>query len=118
MDKIIYEKHNGKTVTVVINGVGYPSEVIDKLSSGELTEFRDRLILKYQREYNNRKYSIYNDFQPYISKAVEKENRMNKKHDLEQTICQMPREDVISVFTTYLNEQLLNKSHGEGSKSE
>lgn len=118
MDKIIYEKHNGDAVTIVINGVGYPSEVVDKLTSDDLTDIRDRLLLKYQKEFNDRKYSIYNEFQPYIEKAVEKETRIDKKCDLEQAIREMPREDVISVFTAYLNEQLLSKSNAEDSKSE
>ena len=118
MDNIIYEKHNGEMVTIIINGVGYPREVVDNWTSGEFSKIRDKLIINCQKEYDHRKYLIYKDFQPYILKALEKENRMNKKHDLEQTICQMPQEDVISVFTTYLNEQLLSKSNKEDSKSE
>lgn len=117
MDKIIYEKLNGNVVTIVINGVGYPSELFNTMSSDELTKFRDRLILKCQKEYNDRKYSIYNVFQPYISKATERETRKDEKHNLAEMIRQMPKEDVIAVFTVYFGD-LMNKNDGDDSKNE
>lgn len=115
MDKIIVERCNGELI--VIDGKGYPREVVENWSSGELTKLRDRLILKCQKEYDDRKCSIYNDFQLYISKAVAKETQMNNERNLAQTIRQMPREDVVAVFTAYFNE-LLSKTKGDDSKNE
>lgn len=117
MNDIIFEKHNGETVTIVIDGVGYRREVVDNWTSDDLAEIRDGLLLKCQKEFNDRKCSIYNEFQPYISKAVEKETRIDKKCDLAQTIRQMPKEDVIAVFTIYFDE-LLNTTNGDDLKND
>lgn len=117
MDNIIFEKHNGETVTIVIDGKGYPREVVDNWSSDELAKIRNKLILKRQEDSKNYENSVYDAFRPYIIKAVIRETRRDEKRNLEQMIREMRREDVIAVFTAYFNE-LLNMTNGDNSKNE
>lgn len=117
MDSIIFEKYNGETVTVVIDGIGYPREVVDKWSPEDFMKIRDEMLLKCQRESDARANSIYDAFGPYIVSATTKKAQSDAKIDLAQTIRQMPKEDVIAVFTVYFDE-LLNKANGDDSKND
>lgn len=117
MNDIIFEKYNGETVTVVIDGKGYPREVVDKWSPEDFMKIRDKMLLKCQRESEARANSIYDAFGPYIVNAEAKKAQSDAKIDLAQTIRQMPKEDVIAVFTIYFDE-LLNMTNGDDSKNE
>lgn len=117
MNEIIFEKHNGEAVTIVIDGKGYPREVVDNWSSDELAKIRNNLILKRQEDYKNYEKSVYDAFRPYIIKAEFRETRRDEKRNLGQMIREMRREDVIAVFTIYFDE-LLNMTNGDDSKNE
>lgn len=117
MDNIIFEKYNGETVTVVIDGMGYPREVVDKWSPEDFMKIRDEMLLKHQIESEARANSIYDAFGPYIANAEVKKAQSDAKIDLAQMIRRMPKEDVIAVFTIYFDE-LLNMTNGDDSKNE
>lgn len=115
MDKIIVERCNGELI--VIDGKGYPREVVDNWSPEDFMGLRDEMLLKQQRESEARANSIYNAFGPYIVNAENKKARIDAKRGLAQTIRQMPEEDAIAVFTIYFDE-ILNKKNGDDSKNE
>lgn len=115
MDKIIFESCNGELI--VIDGKGYLRKVVDNWTSEDFMRIRDEMLLKHQRESEARANSIYDAFGPYIVNAENKKARIDAKRGLAQTIRQMPREDVIVVFTAYFNE-LLSKANGDDSKNE
>lgn len=115
MDKIIVERCNGELI--VIDGKGYPREVIDNWSPEDFVRIRDEMLLKHQRESEARANSIYDAFGPYIVNAEAKKAQSDDKRALAQTIRRMPREDVIAVFTIYFDE-ILNKRNGDDSKNE
>lgn len=115
MDKIIVERYNGELI--VIDGKGYPREVIDNWSPEDFVRIRDGMLLKHQRESEACANSIYDAFGPYIVNAEAKKTRSDDKRALAQTIRRMPREDVIAVFTIYFDE-ILNKRNGDDSKNE
>lgn len=117
MNDIIFEKYNGETVTVVIDGKEYPYEVVDNWSPKDFMKIRDEMLLKCQRESEARANSIYDAFGPCIVNATTKKARIDAKRGLAQTIREMPREDVIAVFTVYFDE-LLNKANGDDSKND
>lgn len=117
MNDIIFEKYDGKTVTVVIDGKGYPREVVNEWPVEDFVMIRDEMLLKHQRESDDRANSIYDAFAPYIVNAEAKKAQSDDKIDLAKTIRRMPREDVIAVFTVYFDE-LLNMTNGDGSKNE
>lgn len=115
MDKIIVERCNGELI--VIDGKEYPREVVDYWSSDKLAKIRDEILLRYQRELSAYTDALFADFQPYIANAKAKEAQNDARRDLAQTIRQMPKEDVIAVFTIYFDE-ILNKKNGDDSKNE
>ena len=115
MDKIIVEKCNGELI--VIDGKGYPREVVDNWLPEDFMRIRDGMLLKNQRESEARANSIYDAFGQYIVNAEAKKAQSDAKIDLAQTIRQMPKEDVIAVFTIYFDE-LLNMTNGDDSKNE
>ena len=115
MDKIIIERCNGELI--VMDGKGYPREVVDNWSPEDFVRIRDGMLLKHQRESEAYANSIYDAFGPYIVNAEAKKAQSDAKIDLAQTIRRMPREDVIAVFTVYFDE-LLNKANGDDSKNE
>ena len=80
-------------------------------------KLRDRIVLELQDEFCARKDAVYDAFEPYIKKAEIREERQSDYIALAQTIRQMPREDVITLFVDYFNE-FLSKSNREGSKNE
>lgn len=87
MNDIIFEKYDGKTVTVVIDGKGYPRESVDKWSSEDFVKLRDKMLLKCQRESEARTNSIYDAFGPYIVNATaEKLGLTPKKVLLKQSV--------------------------------
>ena len=115
MYKIISEICNGQRI--FIDGKVYPRNIVESWTSDELANYRDELILKGQKGFKDYEQSVYDAFQPYITKAVVRETRRNEQRDLAQTIRRMPREDVIAVFTIYFDE-ILNKRNGDDSKNE
>lgn len=115
MNDIIFERCHGKLI--VIDGKEYLREVVDKWSSEDFEKLRDRMILNHQQVSKAREDSIYNAFQPYIMEAMLKEARQDEKRALAKMIREMPREDVIAVFTVYFDE-LLNKANGDDSKND
>ncbi len=117
MDNIIFEKYNGETVTVVIDGIGYPREVVDKWTLTDILKIRDEILLRHQRESKAYTDAIFAAFRPYIVNAKAKKARIDAQKGLAQTIRQMPREDVIAVFTAYFNE-FLNETNGDDSKND
>ena len=117
MNDIIFEKYNGETFTVVIDGKGYPNEVVDDWSPEDFMKIRDEMLLKCQRESEARVNSIYDAFEPYIINAKVKKAQSDAKIDLAQMIRRMPKEDVIAVFTIYFDE-FFNMTNGDDSKNE
>lgn len=117
MNDIIFEKHNGETVTVVIDGKAYPREVVDEWTPMDILKIRDGILLRHERESKAYTDAIFTAFRPYLVNAKAKKARADTKRDLAQTIRQMPREDVISVFTDYFSE-MPNMTNGDGSKNE
>lgn len=115
MDKIIVERCNGELI--VIDGKGYTRDAVESWTLDELAKFRDKLILKAQKDYKDYEQSVYDAFQPYIMKAEVKEARRGEKRNLAQMIRRMPEEDVIAVFTIYFDE-ILNKKNGSNEKNE
>ncbi len=115
MNEIIIKTHDGQTI--IINGKKYPSKVVDKWSSKDFAKLRDGMILNHQQVSKAREDSIYNAFQPYIMEAILKEARHDERKALAKMIREMPREDVIAVFTIYFDE-LLNMTNGDDSKNE
>lgn len=115
MDKIIVERCNGELI--VIDGKGYPREVVDNWSPEDFVRIRDEMLLKQQRESEARANSIYDAFGPYIVNAEAKKTRSDDKRALAKMIREMPREDAIAVFTIYFDE-ILNKKNGDDSKNE
>ena len=113
MDKIIVERCNGEQI--VIDGKGYPREVVDNWSSEDFMRIRDEILLRRERESRAYTDALFADFQPYIANAEAKEARNDARRDLAQTIRKMPEEDVIAVFTIYFDE-ILNKKNGDNSK--
>lgn len=115
MDKIIFESCNGELI--VIDGKGYPREVVNNWSPEDFMRIRDEMLLKQQRESEARANSIYDAFGPYIVNAENKKARIDAQRDLAQMIRRMPEEDAIAVFTIYFDE-ILNKKNGDDSKNE
>ncbi len=113
--KVIHETADKKFV--IIDDRGYPREVVDKWSSKDFEKLRDGMILGLQDEFYTRKDAVYDAFEPYIKKAVIREEQQSDYIELAQTIRRMPREDVITLFADYFNE-FLSKSNREGSKNE
>lgn len=115
MNSIIIEVCNGEQI--FIDGQGYSREDFDNLSVDDLRKIRDRMFLKLQDEFSERKDALYNAFKPYIRKAdIRKEKEVDKRA-LALMIRRMPQEDVIAVFTIYFDE-ILNKKNGDDSKNE
>ena len=115
MNETIIKTRDGQTI--IINGKKYPREVVDKWSPKDFEKLRDRMILNHQQVSKDREDSIYHAFQPYIMEAMLKEARQDEKRALAKMIREMPREDVIAVFTVYFDE-LLNKANGDDSKND
>lgn len=102
MNKIIFEACNGELV--VVDGKGYPREDFDKWTMADLCKVRDKMILKLQNEFFEQRADIYAAFDPYIKKAEIKKAQEDEKKKLARTIRDMPQDDVVSIFTAYLNE--------------
>lgn len=87
MNDIIFEKYNGETVTVVIDGKEYPYEVVDNWSPEDFMKIRDEMLLKCQRESEARANSIYDAFGPCIVNATTKKlGLMPKEVLLKQSV--------------------------------
>lgn len=108
--KVIQETPDKKFV--IIDDICYSREVIERWTSGDFTTIRDKMILRLQDEFCKRKDAVYDAFEPYIKKAVIREEQKSDYIELEQMIRRMPREDVITLFAAYFNE-FLNKKNGE-----
>ena len=113
--KVIQETPDKKFV--IIDDTCYSREVIDKWSSTDFEKLRDGMVLRLQDEFCKRKDAVYDAFEPYIKKAVIREEQKSDYIELEQMIRRMPQEDVIAVFTIYFDE-ILNKKNGDDSKNE
>lgn len=115
MTKVIQETPDKKFV--IIDGICYSREVVDKWLSKDFEKLRDGMIIRLQDEFYTRKDAIYDAFEPYIKKAEIREEQQSDYIELERMIRRMPREDVITLFAAYFNE-FLSKANGDDSKNE
>lgn len=111
--KVIHETPDKKFV--VIDDTCYSREAIESWTSDELAKLRNKLIHKNHEAAMD--CAIYDAFEPYIKKAVIREEQQSDHIELERVIRRMPREDVIAIFAAYFNE-FLNKTNGDDSKNE
>lgn len=115
MNEYIIEVCNGERI--YIGGQGYSREDFDNLSVDDLCKIRNKMFLKLQDEFSERKDAVYDAFEPYIEKAGIREEKEAEKRALALMIRRMPQEDVIAVFTIYFDE-ILNKKNGDNDKNE
>lgn len=115
MNGIIFERCHGNLI--VIDGKEYPREVVDEWTPMDVLKIRDAILLKHERESKAYTDAIFAAFRPYLVNAQAKKAQADAKRDLAQMIRQMPKEDVIAVFTVYFDE-LLNMTNGDDSKNE